>query len=63
MDPLALFSILYEPGLFQGAEMERYLRLDHIQSSSDIADAQFALFKELDDPEPGLIGQSFKYGY
>lgn len=60
MNPTAILSIANDAGVAEHPKMERQPRLRGVEGIRELADAALALPKELDDLEPGLVGECVK---
>ena len=61
IDPLSLPAVLHYPGIAQGGQMTRDLRLDQAQGMSQLTHAQFALLLyEHEAAQAGLIREELE---
>jgi hypothetical protein len=60
MHPPAILPVTDDSRILENAEMEGQARLGGVQRIGQLADAPLAFAEQLDDLEPGLIGEGVK---
>lgn len=63
MHPLALTSAGNDAGRAQSGQMARDLGLWQAEDFNQITDTDFAVGHEMDEAQPGFIGQGLKEGF
>ncbi len=60
MHPLAIASGGHNPGVPQIREVPRYLRLGLVQDLYEIADADFLVSHQVQEPQPSIVSKCLK---
>jgi hypothetical protein len=60
MNPPSILPVANDSGVFENAEMERQTGLRGIERIGKLADTPFPFAEQLDDLEPGLVGEGVK---
>src|SRR5438045_3501380 len=60
MDPAPILAVAHDPSVLEHTEVKRKSRLCSIESIGELAHATLTFAEQLDNAEPGLVGQGMK---